>query len=192
MFIKFNFYDSIKYVIDSLYIENKIDHESVIIIPAFNKGIEDILKLKSLYINKFVLISKDKIDLKNNDDKIDVIYIPSNFKNEELLLMANDVKEEYPNSFILDLSSNQIYERYIAKGLCKDIYSSYKSIEKIYVPYVYGGLYNAIYKFFNLMTDIKVVLINYQKEELKTEIDYDEIIDSSVNINDTNNIIIII
>lgn len=192
MIVKFDFYNSIKNVINSLYIDNKIDHETILIIPVFKKGIEDILRVNANFINKFILISKDKIDINELNDKIEIIYIPNNFKNEELLLMAKDIKEEYDNSYILDLSSNFIYEQEVAKNFSKELVVKYNNIEKIFVPYVYGGLYMATYKIFKLMTDSKVVLINYLDENIKEEIDYDMIVDSDFLIKDNDNVIIII
>lgn len=192
MKIKFDFYNSIRHVINSLYIDNKIDHETVLIIPVFKKGIEDILRVTADFINKFILVSKDEIDIKDINDKVEIIYIPKNFKNEELVLMANDVKEEYPNSFVLDLSTNFTYEQIVAKEFCKSLVTDYHNVDKVFVPYVYGGLYMAVYKVFKLMTEVKVVLINYQNEEIKTNIDYDMVVDSNFEINDNDHTIIIL
>lgn len=192
MIIKFDFYNSIKHLINSLYIDNKIDHETILIIPVYKKGIEDILRVSADFINKCILISKEEIDSKDISDRIEIIYIPNNFKNEELLLMAKDVKEEYPNSFILDLSTSFLYEQIVAKDFCKSIVTDYHDIDRIFVPYVYGGLYNAVYKVFKLMTEIKVVLINYQNEEINSNIEYDMVVDSNFEINDNDHTIIVI
>ena len=112
MKININVFDGIKYTIDLLLKKNLINDETTIIIPIIDL-FEDILKIKDCYKNKliFVLYQRDAINVPF-DTNIELITIPEQFKIEEIYNMASDIKEEYDNAYLLDLSNDKEYINY--------------------------------------------------------------------------------
>ena len=64
-------------------------------------------------------------------------------------------------------------------------------IDKLYIPYIYGGLYKGISNYFKLVLDAKIYLINYRDELLDKNIDYDYIV-SKDEINDDKTSLVIL
>ena len=184
-------YEGIKYLIDSLYDNKEINEDTIIIIPILKYFISDILKIRDNYKNKliFVLYQNELNDIL--DTSIECITIPNNFKEEEIFNMALDIKEEYDNAYLLDLSNNKAYINYYSKIVAKELSKKYIDIDKLYIPYIYGGLYKGISNYFKLVLDAKIYLINYRDELLDKNIDYDYIVSKDEIVDDEKSLVIL-
>ena len=113
MKINIDIYLGIKYSLDSLYKKEIIKEDTIIIIPILKYFISDILKIRDNYKNKLILVLyQSDINKIPNDNNIELITIPDMMNEEEIFLMANDIKEEYDNSYLFNLEDNKEYEIY--------------------------------------------------------------------------------
>ena len=184
-------YEGIKYLIDSLYDNKEINEDTIIIIPVLKYLKNEILKIRDNYKNKliFVLYQNELNDIL--DTSIECITIPNNFKEEEIFNMALDIKEEYDNAYLLDLSNNKPYINYYSKIVAKELSKKYIDIDKLFIPYIYGGLYKGISNYFKLVLDAKIYLINYRDELLDKNIDYDYIVSKDEIVDDEKSLVIL-
>lgn len=179
---------AIKYSFDSLYKKEIINSNTIIVIPLLKYLIPDILKIRDSYNNKLILVLyQSDIDKIPNDNNIEVITIPDMMDEDEILLMANDIKEEYDNSYLFNLEDNKEYENYYSKVLSKEL-----NIDEndIYIPYIYGGLFKGLSKYIKLLYENKIIAINYRNKELDNDLDYDLVIRPNDKIDDSNSIVI--
>ena len=188
MKINIDIYDAIKYSIDSLYEKEKINEDTIIIIPILKYFIKDILKIRDNYKNKLILVlyQSELINIQY-DEKIECISIPDLMDEDEIFLMAKELKEEYSNAYLYNLETEKEYENYYSKILAKKIVVEY---DNIYIPYYYGGLYKGLAKYFKLVYDSNIILINYRNKDLDENLDYDSIISFNDVIDDNNSLVI--
>ena len=188
MKINIDIYLGIKYSLDSLYKKEIIKEDTIIIIPILKYFISDILKIRDNYKNKLILVLyQSDIDKIPNDNNIELITIPDMMNEEGIFLMANDIKEEYDNSYLFNLEDNKEYENYYSKVLAKTIDTDFNDI---YIPYYYGGLFKGLSKYFKLDCDSNIILINYRNKKIDNNLDYDSIINYNDEIDDKNSLVI--
>lgn len=188
MKINIEIYKAIKYSFDSLYKKEIINSNTIIVIPLLRYLIPDILKIRDRYNNKLVLVLyQSEIDKIPNDNNIEVITIPDMMNEDEIFLMANDIKEEYDNSYLFNLEDNKEYENYYSKILAKELNIDDNDI---YIPYIYGGLFKGLSKYIKLLFDNKIIAINYRNKELNNDLDYDLVIRPNDKIDELKNIVI--
>ena len=188
MKINIDIYKAIKYSFDSLYKKEIINSNTIIVIPLLRYLIPDILKIRDRYNNKLVLVLyQSEIDKIPNDNNIEVITIPDMMHENEIFLMANDIKEEYDNSYLFNLEDNKEYENYYSKILAKELNIDDNDI---YIPYIYGGLFKGLSKYIKLLFDNKIIAINYRNKELNNDLDYDLVIRPNDKIDELKNIVI--
>ncbi len=188
MKINIDIYKAIKYSFDSLYKKEIINSNTIIVIPLLRYLIPDILKIRDSYNNKLVLVLyQSEIDKIPNDNNIEVITIPDMMHENEIFLMANDIKEEYDNSYLFNLEDNKEYENYYSKILAKELNIDDNDI---YIPYIYGGLFKGLSKYIKLLFDNKIIAINYRNKELNNDLDYDLVIRPNDKIDELKNIVI--
>ena len=188
MKINIDIYKAIKYSFDSLYKKEIINSNTIIVIPLLRYLIPDILKIRDRYNNKLVLVLyQSEIDKIPNDNNIEVITIPDMMHENEIFLMANDIKEEYDNSYLFNLEDNKEYENYYSKILAKELNIDDNDI---YIPYIYGGLFKGLSKYIKLLFDNKIIAINYRNKELNNDLDYDLVIRPNDKIDELKNIFI--
>ena len=188
---KINIVDGILYAINNLYNKNKISDNTILIIPILDNGLEEILKIRNEIKNKIILILYEKYINKITDySNIEIITIPNNMPNSEINFMASDIKEEYLDSYIFDLSNEKELETYFSKIISKDIVSKYNNIDKIYIPFIYKSLYQGLYKYFKLVyDDIKIILINNNSYDI-SDIEYDELLNDLIDDESSSSIFI--
>ena len=188
MKINIEIYKAIQYSFDSLYKKEIINSNTIIVIPLLRYLIPDILKIRDSYNNKLVLVLyQSEIDKIPNDNNIEVITIPDMMDEDEIFLMANDIKEEYDNSYLFNLEDNKEYENYYSKILAKELNIDDNDI---YIPYIYGGLFKGLSKYIKLLFDNKIIAINYRNKELNNDLDYDLVIRPNDKIDELKNIVI--
>ena len=171
-----DFSSAIEYTINNLFKENKINENSILIIPILDYKVDEFIDALNKINNKIILIAYDNIEISNLSNNYELITISRFLEKEELSYMANEIKEEYDNSYLLDLSDNIIYESYYSKILGKKILLEKEDIKKIYIPYIYGGMYKGLSKFIKLFSDAKIGLINVYNANNFDGLDYDEIV----------------
>ena len=187
---KINIIDGINFAINNLYNKKIINEETILIIPVLDYGLEDIIKINEKYQNKIILVLYEKyINIKDYPN-IEMITIPNNMPASEIKYMAEDIKEEYENSYLFDISNEKEFEMYFSKIISKDIVSKFDNIEKIYIPFTYKGIYEGIYKYFKIFNDdVKIALINIYSYDLK-DIEYDELLEKEPKDNSSSSLFI--
>ena len=187
---KINIIDGINFAINNLYNKKIINEETILIIPVLDYGLEDIIKINEKYQNKIILVLYEKyINIKDYPN-IEMITIPNNMPASEIKYMADDIKEEYENSYLFDLSNEKEFEMYFSKIISKDIVSKYNNIDKIYIPFIYKSLYQGLYKYFKLVyDDIKIILINNNSNDI-SDIEYDELLNDLIDDESSSSIFI--
>ena len=173
-----NFNYLIKYVITNLKNENKINDDSCLVIPILNQKSDEIISALNAYNYKTILITFAGNDFYDLNENIEVITISNKIDKKELFLLADDVVEEYDNAYLLNLNDNIYVDSYITKEFGKKILFENESIKKVYIPYIYGGIYNYFYKLFKLFTNPKIAIIDVCDYKKFDGVFYDEVVAS--------------
>lgn len=189
---KDNPYDlAFKYILDNYKKENKINQNTTIIYPGFDKDIISISNLLKDINNKLIVVTFNNLsdDILNvlNSNNNEIITIPHNLDIEELVLMSNDLKLDIENSVIINLFEEKLSVSAYFKN-SKEIYEEYKKYNLCYIELKFG-IFTGIAKYIKMMDlDNKVIgikKVDYDSKIIDLDF-FDEIIDSNTKINENS------